>query len=338
MLNFKLGAAALALEISSWTLAGFLTERSDAALLGYLMLHAGASGVLALCMLPLLMGERTKPRWAVLALIASFSFVVPVVGFFSVVLAVLTVRVYPSREPGQDFASVELPEFDQHQRMQGNGRSAGMRAFLNNRAAPTQSRLRALVALNHVTGRVASPLLRDVLNDHSDELRLLAYGMLDRMEQKLSRAIHEEFQVLQASEAEARQAGTPLSSRGLMAAYRLADLYWEMVYQELASDDLRDFAVQESLRYCDMVLARIGNHAPLTLRRGRLLHALGRLDEAAQCYDKAQALGLPETRVRPYQAQISFERGDFAQVQALMRSMGPQNALPKLRPVIDYWS
>ena len=74
------------------------------------------------------------------------------------------------------------------------------------------------------------------------------------------------------------------------------------------------------------------------LRRGRLLHALGRPQEAEHAYDKARALGLPATRVLPYLAQLAFERRDHAQAQALMRELRQWGALPRLRPVIDYWS
>lgn len=334
MANFKLAFVALLLEISSWTVSGFLTQSSDSALWGYLALHALASAVLAFSMLPLLLGKHTQPRWAVVSLIACFCFVIPVLGFVLAFLAVLTVRVYPSRDPTEDFSSVVLPEFDQHQHLPGTAQTSGIRSLLSNREAPTKLRFKALVTLNHVKGRIASPLLRDVLDDPSDDLRLLAYGMLDRMEQKLSRAIHEELQVLK----EEASGPAALSPRGLVAAHRLSDLYWELLYQELASDDMHDFAVQESLRYCDMVLRQQPDEPPLVLRRGRLLHAMDRLQEAEQCYARALELGMPATQVIPYQAQIRYAQRDFVQVRSMMQGIAQHNALPKLRPVIDYWS
>jgi phosphate/sulfate permease len=281
MANFKLAFVALLLEISSWTVSGFLTQSSDSALWGYLALHALASAVLAFSMLPLLLGKHTQPRWAVVGLIACFCFAIPVLGFVLAFLAVMTVRVYPSRDPTEDFSSVVLPEFDQHQHLPGTAQTSGIRSLLSNREAPTKLRFKALVTLSHVKGRIASPLLRDVLDDPSDDLRLLAYGMLDRMEQKLSRAIHEELQVLKEEAS-----GPAALSPGLVAAHRLSDLYWELLYQELASDDMHDFAVQESLRYCDMVLRQQPTTAA-GAARDRLLHAMDRQQEAEQCYARA---------------------------------------------------
>ena len=338
MINVKWGIAALALEIGSWASVDFLSNRSDAALLSYLALHATASALLALSVYPLLGGARSQPRWAVLSLIACFSFVVPIVGFIAVVLAVIAIRVSDTRTHSDSYATVTLPEFDLHQNLNAAGRATGMRSLLNNRAAPKQNRFTALVSLNHVSGHVASPMLRDVLNDQNDDLRLLAYGMLDRMEQKISNAIHEETQIWKHELQQSQEHDTVVSERGLTAAHRLSDLYWELIYQGLASDDMRDFAIQESLRYCELVLDHKLDDGPLTLRRGRLLHAQGRLQEAQICYLLALQQDLPETQVIPYQAQLHFERHEYAQVKELMRSLKPHNTLPKLRPLIDYWS
>lgn len=338
MLNLKLGLAALSLELSSWSLMGMFLERSEPALLSYFALHGAACVLLALCVLPWLIGDRSRPRWAVVCLIAVFAFVIPVVGFFLVVLAILTIRTYPARSRELPFDSVELPEFDLHQHLQGASRSTGMRALLKNPQAPAQTRFHALVSLNHISGHIASPLLRDALNDHSDDMRLLAYGMLDRMEQRISQSIHEASVLFQQAERQAAARKTPLSSEGLEAARKLSDLYWELIYQGLASDDMREFSVQTSLRYCDLVLSHKPDDGPLHLRRGRLLHALGRQDEALQCYAQALQLQLPETQVLPYKAEIYFERGDFTRVRAIMRQLGQHSTLPKLRPVIDYWS
>lgn len=336
MLNLKLGLSALALEISAWGGPLLLREQSDAALLVYLLGHGGASLLLAVMLLPLLKVARIQPRWAALALIAVFSFAIPIAGFLGVILAVVALRVYGSTATASEFHSLQLPEFDLHQRMQGSFRQAGLRSFLGNARAPASARMSAMVALQFVSGRVASPLLRTVLSDPSEDLRLLAYGMLDALEKRINRAIDVELKALRnAQEQEGENTPGPLT---LEACQRLSDLYWELVYQQLVQGDLRDHAIKQSLHYCDQVLEHNPGQPQLTLRRGRLLHELGHLDEASAIYDKARALGLPATRVLPYQAELAFERRDFTQAQQLVHELGQWDALPRLRSVIDYWS
>ncbi|WP_230681019.1 hypothetical protein [Paracidovorax cattleyae] len=197
-----------------------------------------------------------------------------------------------------------------------------------------QTRMRAMVALQHVSGRIASPLLRSILSDPSEDLRLLAYGMLDTLEKRINRTIDSELDAMRRAEAQEGATPGPLT---MESAHRLSDLYWELVYQELVQGDLRTHAIHESLRYCDMVLAQSPGNAQLNLRRGRLLHAQGRTDEAGDAYARARELGLPATRVLPYQAELCFERRDYAQARALLQELGQWRALPRLRPVLDYW-
>ncbi len=334
MLNLKLGITAFLLEIGAWSGPLMLQGRSDAALASYLVVHALACAMLALCLLPLLSGEQARPRLPVMALMAVFSYAVPIAGFVGVVVAVVVLRLYRTPQGQEDFESLQLPEFDLHQRMQASFRQAGLRSFLGNAQAPMQTRLRAMVALQHVSGRIASPLLRSILSDPSEDLRLLAYGMLDTLEKRINRTIDSELDALRRAEAE--EGATP-GPQTLEAARRLSDLYWELVYQELVQGDLRTHAIHESLRYCDRVLAQSPGNAQLNLRRGRLLHAQGLAEAAGEAYARARELGLPATRVLPYQAELCFERRDYAQARALLQELGQWRALPRLRPVLDYW-
>ena len=320
MLSTKWGLWAIVMELTAWAGPVLLDGYSDAALLSYLLAHAAACVLLAVFTLPLLSAEQSRPRMPMLALMAVCSYAVPLAGFIGVFLGTLVLRVYRAARPIEDFQSVHLPEFDLHQRIQSGFWQTGLRAVLGNSEVPARSRMRAMVALQHMPGRISSPLLRNVLNDSSEDLRLLAYGMLDALERNISRSID------------------PLGPTGLQAAEKLSALYWELVYQNLAQGDMRNYAISESLRYCERVLAQQPQHPQHNLRRGLLLHALGRMDEAEQAYARAQQLGLPATRVLPYLAELSFEQRDFAKTRQLMQQLDEWSALPRLRPVIDYWS
>jgi len=334
MVNLKLGIAAVLLELGAWTGPLLLQGRTDSALASYLLVHALASALLSLFLFPLLATRQAKPRLGIVLLMLVCSYAVPIAGFFGVLVAAMVLRLYRKPATHADFSALQMPEFDQHQRRQGQFRHAGLRSFLSNIHAPLQSRMRAMVALQYVSGRTASPLLRTVLSDPSEDLRLLAYGMLDTLEKRINSSIDVEIAVLNAAQAEGGKTG----ARTLESAQRLSDLYWELIYQDLVQGDVRQHAIQESLRYCDWVLQEEADHAQLHLRRGRLLHEQKHADAAAQAYAQARTLGLPATRVLPYQAELCFDRRDFAQAHALMQELSQWSALPRLRPVVDYWS
>ncbi|HYR26603.1 MAG TPA: tetratricopeptide repeat protein [Aquabacterium sp.] len=334
MLDVRLAVPAVLSEAAALS-SPLWVSHADGTLAIYLLLHALACILMALFLLPLLRGEQARPRGAVLALLAGFSYAVPVAGFLCAILGTVLLNRYRSPKPKVAFESLQLPEFDVHERMGGPVWHTGMSAFLGNRAVPKPSRIRAMVSLQHVPGRVASPLLRDVLQDPSEDLRLLAYGMLDTLEQRISAGIDQEREALAAAQAKEGDTPGPLTFKALQ---NLSDLYWEFLYENLVQGDLHDYAAQESLRYCEQALAIQPDNGPLMVRRGRLLHEQGRLDEAEQAYARAHELGLPDSRVVPYQAEVAFERRDFARTRALMQQLDAQQALPRLRPIIAYWS
>jgi tetratricopeptide (TPR) repeat protein len=324
----KLGLYALLFESTAW--ATLLADPTgDLALAGFLLAHAVAAAALALLSTALLPAHLRQPRWALGALVFGACYALPVIGFVATLVGVLLLRTLPGYRPHDRFEPHELPKIDPQQRAGAGFRQSGLSAFLSNPAAPEASRLRALVALQAVPGHVAAPLLRGVLADRSEDLRLLAYGMLDRHEKRINDAIHRE-RTRFATAAES-------SPERLAATRQLADLYWELIYQELVSGDLLRHALAESLRFTEGALATRPDDPSMLLRRGRLLHLSGRDAEAAAAYDRALALGLPVTRITPYLAELAFTRGDYDEVRRQMGTLGPWRALPKLRPLIDFW-
>ena len=336
MASLKLGLYALMLEISAWTGVFLLDAGNDAKLSWYLIIHLFASLLLATFAAALLPAGPARQRIALLCLMAGCSYGVPVAGFIGVAIGVILLRLYRAPPEQEIFESLQLPVFDPHQRQQSGFRQSGLKSFLGNSAVPMNARIGAMVALQYVPGRVSSPLLREVLSDPSEDIRLLAYGMLDNQEKRINRAIDEE---LKAFSAARQDEGDEAPGAGMLeAAQRLSDLYWELVYQDLAQGDLRDYAIGESRRYCELVLTRQPDNAPLNLRLGRLLHEAGEVDAAETTYQRARALGLPATRVLPYQAELCFERRDFAGARRLMLELANWGSLPRLRPVINYWT
>ena len=252
MLNLKLGLAALGMEVSAWTTVALLHERSDAALAGYLLLHALACVLLSLTLLPLLRQRQGRPGWTLL-LIMACSYAIPVAGFVGVVVAFVFLTLYRRPRRRDDFEMLESPEFDQHEKRRNSFRHIGMRSFLTNTRAPLHARMRAMSALQYVGGRTATPLLRTAMGDASEDLRLLAYGMLDNLEKRINHAIDQKLQTWHGAQA----AGDEVQS--MDSARQLADLYWELVYQALVQGDLRDHACTQALHYCEYVLAQIRN-------------------------------------------------------------------------------
>jgi hypothetical protein len=224
---------------------------------------------------------------------------------------------------------MRLPDLDPHERAPKSSFSqAGVRSFLANERAPVGLRLRALVALQNVPARVASPLLRGLLADPSEDLRLLAYGMLDGLEKKLNSQIHEELQRFNQATGEEER---------LDAARRLSELFWELIYQGLVQGDLAQHALEQSLHFTQLALTVHKENPALHLQLGRLSQMRGHAEQAHAAYIEALGYGMPLTRVVPYLAELAYERQDYEEVRRLMSALNEWQGLARLQAIVRFW-
>lgn len=314
-------------EPHSWYSALAAGSGADSILLACLAFQAGLGALLAVAAVRFLPQARAESRRPLALLLFGVGYAVPVLGFLGVLAGIFLSHFFRTQDRKKSLRILDIPELDSRQRLATGLRAAGLRSFLSNEEAPVATRLRALVALQNISGRVATPLLRNALADPSEDIRLLAYGLLDSQEKRINRAIH-----AQSIRLAAAPEGSP---QHVAAARRLSGLYWELVYQRLVQGDLRLHALQQSLHYTRLALVRDPLDAALLLHQGRLAQKLGDLEGARSFYGRALSLGLPETRVVPYLAEAAYRLGDYETVRSLLS--GVDRWCFRLRPVADYW-
>lgn len=271
---------------------------------------------------------RTPVGWSY-AYMAAFCFFVPLGGTLVCLGSLLFSKLFPSRRDSAGIASVALPEFVTHliQRVTHGG-GARLRAQLGNARAPLPERMTALVAMQSMPTRTASPVLRELLADSTDDIRLLAYGMLDGAEKQLTQKILAELPRLEA--ADSPQAKLEINKR-------LADLYWELIYQNLVQGDVYRYTASQVERYASAALEIDDTNAALWYMRGRLALTRNAPGEAREFLARAEALGFARERVLPLLAEAAYLERDYAAVRRLMAAFDSPSPLPLVRPLLRYW-
>jgi polysaccharide biosynthesis protein PelE len=192
--------------------------------------------------------------------------------------------------------------------------------------AGTDARLSAVLALRQLPTRAAVPLLRLALRDAVDDVRLLAYAMLDRRDGALQARIQT------CERALARGAIEPKEAAAL--EYSLAQLHWELAYTGLAAGAVEERALDSAARHVRAVLehkagagaSAHGNELAALFLLGRILLRKGALDQAEEVLEDARARGFSDASIRPYLAEIAFLRRDFVKVKEHLGALGPDGA------------
>ena len=331
-LTLSLGLGALALEAAGFWLLLDLEDSSamlGGPLAGYLAAHAAASALASVVLVAIVPGPpRSQPRLA-WAFFFALAFFVPVFGVPGLLMVAVIGRILPRLGGPTAFTTAVAPEFAPHSDQADAPHAHGpVRAQLSDPAVPAETRMRALLAIQDMPSRVANPVIRGMLADPADDVRLVAYGILDSRE----KAINARIQA-----ARAQLSGTDPLGR-LMAEKELAELYWELIYQGLVQGDLQQHAAGEAQKHFDAALALAPEDAALWALAGRLATLAGQYEKAQDAFARAAKFGLPEGRVLPYLAEVAFRMRRFDRVRQLLERTAQTAHTQRMAQVIEYWN
>ena len=297
---------------------------------GVLVAHGCACAIVASSCYLLMPAQFKKPRAMVWLLMFNFAFIAPVIG----AMGMLLMTRFTLRQPADKslFAvpvSVDLPEYD----VQGKDINRSGQGSIRSRLGvnvPADIRMQSLLTLQAVPNRVSNPILESLLGDSTDDVRLVAFGMLDAEEKKLSVHIQRERETL-LRELTLEQRYTCLR--------HLAELHWELIYASLAQGELRNHILGQARKYLDEALALgMPPNSGLLFLKGRILLSQGEIEDAETAIKQAVALGQPKISALPYLAEMAFMRRNFGLVKQLMQQLVALNAASRTRAIADFWT
>lgn len=299
-------------------------------LMAVLLAHATACAIVASSCYLLMPSHFKKPRVFVWLLLFDFAFITPILGAIGMLLLTrITLRQTAEKSSFAVPVSVHLPEYDVQSKEASRSGQGSIRSRLGHNL-PAEVRMRSLLTLQAVPNRVSNPILEELLGDSTDDVRLVAFGMLDAEEKKLSAHIQRERETLQRI----------LTPEQRYACLRhLAELHWELIYASLAQGELRKHILGQARSYLDQALTLdVSPNSGLLFLKGRILLAQGDIDNADQAFQGALALGQPKISALPYLAEMAFKRREFAQVKQLMQQLIDLHAASRTRAIADFWT
>ena len=316
-------STAISLETAALIMLG--SAPSLLHLAGYFFLHAIASTVVTWLAWALLPDNYKTPILPVCALLGAFSFFIPVLGVVAILIVVQIAKRFPRVLRTERYVKVGMPKFSSVQREateRSDLRAGDARRILKDNAQPLETRLRVLVTLQSMEPKAAVPLLVSLLSDSSEDIRLLAYSMVDSWEKDLVQKIQRSNKQLQAARDSENNVNIVNTLR------RLAELHWTQADSGLARGDLRRFALEHAQNFCEQVQA-IDSRAPgIWKLYAHILIELGHLEAAVQAVKIARRLHMPMTDMFFLMGRIAYLQHDYAAVRRYANRLPDDGLLP----------
>lgn len=318
---------------------GTATGSTGWAIAAAIAFHSISSYFLAWGFWQLLPRRYKLPARRTLSFLFVLLLILPVVGALGVLWSIVSALKQPRGRAFQGARIIRLPElpFAPPVIYKAPPYSQGALRQIVYFATRPLKRLKAVMATRHMAPRDAMAVWSKATRDPVDDVRLLAYAMLDNSEKKLA------DRILAMTEALSE---TPVGRRNDTHKI-IAALCWELVYHRLVQGAVRQHWLETARRHIEVVLTPLapasGSGAatfagvempgaetleePATstafhagdpdswMLYGRILLEADDLVQAGQAFSKARHAGMGEQKIAPWLAEIAFRERKFGAVR-----------------------
>ncbi|WP_353190918.1 lipopolysaccharide N-acetylglucosaminyl transferase [Pandoraea pnomenusa] len=298
-----------------------------------------ASALFASAFVARVLSASYRERRGVFWHVALIAFFLPAAGLTVVLGLLLIGYVFPPPREALAAERVAAPGFVAHLVAKvRHGAGMRLRARLRNVHGERDDRVAALISVQALPSRVTSEIARDLLADPVEEVRLLAYGILDGMEKRIMQQIF--------AMRDRREAAQDDDERAF-ASRRLAQLYWELIYQNLVRGEVLRYTLERVEQFARDTLEQYEDDASMWYLLGRCALMRESPDVAEMYLRHAQFHSFPTERLLPWLAEAAFQQRRFDRVAQLLEGLGasgksgPQampTTSPAVQPAVRFWA
>ncbi|CAM5567371.1 tetratricopeptide repeat protein [Eoetvoesiella caeni] len=270
------------------------------------------------------------PRGGAFIHIFAISLFLPVAGPLLFLSLIVVAMVFPRADSPADSYWVEAPKFVTYLASRvKHGAGARLRARLDNHEGASDDRVAAMVAMRTLPPHITGGMLRDLLSDPDEEIRLLAYGVVDNAEKKIMQ------QIFMAQE-QMPEAVTITEQADINA--RLAELYWELIYQNLVQGEVYNYTLERVEHYAREAVTQNDTLASMYYLLGRCALLRNKPNEAKEYLQRALFNQFPVERLLPWLGEVAFLQHDYSRLGEILRPLDNGTLSPTLQSTVNYWS
>lgn len=322
----------LAIEVDA-AAVGFAvaTHPSAIVLAALVVVHLAASQLFSRALVKLLPLHYRQQESEAMAFVFGSIVFVPVlamIGFLaSLVPALCRQRAVPPPALWLHPRAARLPTQAAEPRGKNGFVWAGSLAGTLQNAPDPNKRIAALIATLSIKEQDAVPLWRWALKDPEDEVRLLAYALLNRKEKAIEARIRKTQAAL----------GRASADEGFALHKALAHDFWELSQLAISRSSTQLSLCARAREQVESALMHKAGDGGLRLLLGRILLAERKLDAAGEALWRAHEMGVDARQIEPLLAEIAFIEGRYPDVSSHVRRAGSGRSVLRVGSAAGYW-
>lgn len=321
-------AAAAGLEIYGLLLV--FDSVSEQSLIAALFYHFIASAVAAYIFPTIVTPSQTEASLRTNLFFFVIIFYLPAIGLIGLILSIPFVGSFSSKKQDNSNLFMNINKIRDLPSEAGvtGGQPVNSHSLYDlYRSRNPERRLQAVYATLKLKDRDAIPLLRLALGDSVDDIRLLAYALLDRKEYRLSKHIEKSKQELENIE----------NPRKKQLCRQIANDYWELAHLGLVQGEAKNHVLRMAYKYIELGLGYSPQDSGLLFQYAQILLRLGKYQQALEQFKKAEVFGIEYIGLLTYYAEIAFYSRHYQEVKQLMTEVELPAAYPLLTTTARFW-
>lgn len=201
----------------------------------------------------------------------------------------------------------------------------GMQSRLQ-KSKNTEEHLRIVLATRFMSNNHAIPLLKIALRNPEDEVRLLAFSMLEKKNTEIYTRIETLQQSLGSAEKKEKIHVT------------IARNYFNLVVLDLIQEEMKSQVLTKAHQHLQKALDRDPDNRNAHFFLGQVLLESGTIEHAVQAFESALDLGYPPSAVNTFLAETAYQQRQFQKIPAYIQQIPVgQRVYPPLADVAAYW-
>jgi tetratricopeptide (TPR) repeat protein len=198
-----------------------------------------------------------------------------------------------------------------------------------NRLEHLKNKMKGLVFMAEHPTKQNISLIKGLLSDKDNEIRLYSFAVINSLETELNKSISKTEKLYK------NQKNQKLKSK---YAHDLAKYYFTFIDLGLSDDEAKEMIYKEIIRYLNEALKDETNNAQNYLLFGKVSFIKKDYDKALKFFNKASENGVKKSSLLPFYAEIFYQQKRFKEIKNLFKNTTKTEISTEMIPIHNIWS